>query len=41
MKIVNKYMFDVAQHCASEAVKTGSEHYWMCAKEYLKLAYGL
>lgn len=41
MKIVEKEMFEIAQAYASDAVKTGSEYSWMCAKEYLKLAYGL
>ncbi|QXV80810.1 hypothetical protein bas02_0044 [Veterinaerplatzvirus Jeanpiccard] len=41
MKIVDKEMFEIAQTYANEAVKTGSYFYWMCAKEYLKMAYGL
>lgn len=41
MKIVDKEMFEIAQTYANEAVKTGSEHCWVCAKEYLKMAYDL
>lgn len=41
MKIVDKEMFDIAQSFANEAVKTGSEYCWMCAFEYLRIAYGL
>ena len=41
MKIVDKEMFEIAQTYASDAVKTGSEDCWMCAKEYLKMAYDL
>ncbi|QGH76816.1 hypothetical protein [Escherichia phage BEK3] len=41
MKIADKEMFEIAQTYASDAVKTGSEYCWMCAKEYLKMAYGL
>ena len=41
MKIVDKEMFEIAQTYANDAVKTGSEYCWMCAKEYLKMACGL
>lgn len=41
MKIVDKEMFEIAQYYANDAFKTGSEYCWMCAKEYLKMAYGL
>ena len=41
MKIVDKEMFEIEQTYASNAVKTGSEYCWMCAKEYLKMAYDL
>ena len=41
MKIVDKEMFEIAQTYANDAVKTGSEYCWMCAKECLKMAYGL
>ena len=41
MKIVDKEMFEIAQFYASNAVIHGSEYFWMCAKEYLKMAYGL
>lgn len=41
MKIVDKDMFEIAQSFANEAVKTGSEYCWMCAFEYLRIAYDL
>lgn len=41
MKIVDKEMFEIAQSFANDAVKTGSEYCWMCAFEYLRIAYGL
>lgn len=41
MKIVDKEMFEIAQTFANDAVKTGSEYCWMCAFEYLRIAYGL
>ena len=41
MKIVDKEMFEIAQSYANGAFNTGSEYCWMCAKEYLKMAYGL
>lgn len=41
MKIVDKEMFEIAQVYADDALKTGSEWSWMCAREYLKMAYGL
>ena len=41
MKIVDKEMFYIAQAYAKDAVKTGSEYCWMCAREYLAMAYGL
>ena len=41
MKIVDREMFEIAQTYANEAVKIDSEYCWMCAKEYLKMAYGL
>lgn len=41
MKIVDKEMFEIAQVYASDAVKTRSEYCWMCAREYLKMAYCL
>ncbi|AEI91216.1 gp16 [Escherichia phage phiEB49] len=41
MKIVDKEMFEIAQSFASDAVKNSSEYCWMCAKEYLRIAYGL
>ena len=41
MKIVDKEMFEIAQVYANDAVKNGSEWAWMCAKEYLKMAYDL
>lgn len=41
MKIVDKEMFEIAQVYAIDAVKNKSEWSWMCAKEYLKMAYDL
>lgn len=41
MKIVDAEMFSIAQVYAREAVKCKSEYCWICAREYLKLAYGL
>ena len=41
MKIVDKEMFEIAQSFANDAVKTGSEYCWMCAFEYMRIAYGL
>lgn len=41
MKIADKEMFEIAQVYANYAVKNGSEWAWMCAKEYLKMAYDL
>ena len=41
MKIVDKEMFEIAQVYARDAFKSKSEWSWMCAKEYLKIAYGL
>lgn len=41
MKIVDKEMFEIAQVYANDAVKIRSVYLWMCAREYLKLAYGL
>jgi len=41
MKIVDKEMFRIAQHFAEFAVEFQSEEHWMCAREYLKMAYGL
>lgn len=41
MKIVDKEMFEIAQVYAIDAVNNKSEWSWMCAREYLKLAYGL
>ncbi|WWD11052.1 hypothetical protein CPL00134L_CDS0057 [Escherichia phage Phagiculus] len=41
MKIVDREMFEIAQVYARDAVKSKSERSWMCAREYLKMAYGL
>ena len=41
MKIVDKEMFEIAQVYAKQAVRDNDNYCWMCAKEYLKLAYGL
>ncbi|AGC35381.1 hypothetical protein FDI67_gp56 [Escherichia phage phiKP26] len=41
MKIIDKEMFEIAQSFANDAVKTGSEYCWICAREALKMAYGL
>ncbi|ATE86074.1 hypothetical protein Sd1_gp8 [Shigella phage Sd1] len=41
MKIVDKEMFDLAQIYSKAAVNQSCDYLWMCAKEYLKMAYGL
>lgn len=41
MKIVDKEIFDIAQACAKQAVRDNDNYCWMCAKECLKMAYGL
>lgn len=41
MKIVDAEMFEIAQDFARDAVELNSKHHWICALEYLKLAYGL
>lgn len=41
MKIVDKEIFDIAQAYAKQAVSDNDNYCWMCAKECLKMAYGL
>lgn len=41
MKIVDREMFEIAQIYSREAVKTGSEYCWMCARDHLRMAYGI